>query len=168
MRSTKTILGIAAILLAGMSTNLLAQGRGMRGGAMNARGPFAQLELTDAQRQKVEPLRETAKKQSEPLRMAMQTKHTELQQLWTVDRPDKSAIERKQAEIASLHQKIQTIQTDLHLQVHAILTPEQRAKWAANMGRGPGKGGRDGKGRGFMHGGGMGGGDPVNCPYNQK
>lgn len=168
MRSTKSILGIATLLLAGISANAFAQGRGMRGGPMNGSGPFAQLELTAEQKQKVEPLREATKKQAEPLQNAMQAKHTELQQLWSVDRPDKAAIERKQAEIAGIHQKLQAIRTELHLQIHAILTPEQRTKWAQRQGKGPGMGGRGGKGRGFMHGGDMGGGDPANCPYNQK
>lgn len=164
MKLTRTILGIAAFLMAGISTNAFAQGRGMRGGPMHARGVFAQLELTEEQKQKVEPLQAAAKKQVEPLQKAMQTKHDELKQLWSVDRPDKSAIERKHAEIAGIHQKLQTIRTDLHLQIHTILTPEQRAKWVDHMDRGPHKGGRMGKIRGFMNGNGV--GDPADCPFN--
>jgi Spy/CpxP family protein refolding chaperone len=66
-----------------------------------------------------------------------------------VDKPDKDAIVRKQAEMDSTRQKMRAIWTDFHLQMHDVLTPEQRTKWAEHFG------GMNGKNHG-MHGGGMG------------
>jgi len=74
------------------------------------------------------------------------------------DRPDKGAIVRKHGEVNAIREKQQSIWIDFRLQAHAVLTPEQRATWAAYAGSGPGLGGGFGRGhgRGFMRGGGFG------------
>jgi len=54
--------------------------------------------------------------------------------------------------------KLRGIWTDFHLQLHTVLTPEQRAKWAEHVGKGWHDGCGGGMGHGGMHGGGMGGG----------
>lgn len=162
MRTRTKIVGIATVLLAGMTASAWAQGRGPMSGNPDAH--FAQLKLSPEQKQKVQAFREAAMKQAEPLRKEMQAKAAEMKQLWLADKPDKNAIERKQAEMEAIGHKLRGIWTDFHLQLHAVLTPEQRAKWAEHMGGGPGMGGGRGMGRGGMHGGGMGGGMGGGCP----
>ena len=161
MRATKLV-GIATVLLAGMTASAWAQGHGMMNGKPGAH--LAQLKLTPEQKKMVEAFREAAMKQAEPLRMEMQTKAAEMKQLWLADKPNKADIERKQTEVESVAHKLRGIWTDFHLQLHAVLTPEQRAKWAEQMGSGPGMGGGPGKGHGGMHGGGMGDGCPCAGP----
>jgi Spy/CpxP family protein refolding chaperone len=164
MRTRTKIVGIATVLLAGMTASAWAQGRGPMSGNPDAH--FAQLKLSSEQKQKVQAFREAAMKQAEPLRKEVQAKAAEMKQLWLADKPDKTAIERKQTEMEGIHHKLRGIWTDFHLQLHAVLTPEQRAKWAEHMGGGPGMGmgGGRGMGRGGMHDGGMGGGMGGGCP----
>ncbi len=158
MRTTTTIIGIAAFVLAGLSADAMAQGRGPRGGGPG-RG-FAALDLSAQQRQQIDQFREAATKLAEPLQAQMETKLTELRQLWHADRPDRGAILRKHAELNAIREKEQGIWIDFRLQAHSVLTPEQRAKWADRAGGGPGFGGGFGRGhgRGFMRGGAGGGG----------
>jgi len=157
MRTTTTIIiGIATFALAGLSADAMAQGRGPRG-----QGPgrgFAALGISPEQRQQIDQLREAAVKQAEPLRAQLEAKWREMQQLWKADRPDKGAIVRKHGEVNAIREKQQSIWIDFRLQAHAVLTPEQRATWAAYAGSGPGLGGGFGRGhgRGFMRGGGFG------------
>ena len=139
MRTTTTIIGIAAFALAGLSSDAMAQGRGPRGGGPG-RG-FAALGISPEQKQQIDQFREAAGKQVEPLQAQMETKFTELRQLWHADRPDRGAILRKHAELNAIRDKQQNIWIDFRLQVHSLLTPEQRAKWADRAGGGPGFGG---------------------------
>jgi zinc resistance-associated protein len=162
MRTRAKIVGIATVLVAGMTASAWAQGRGPMSGNPDAH--FAQLKLSPEQKQKAGAFREAAMKQAAPLRLEMQAKAAEMKLLWLADKPDKNAIERKQSEMEAIGHKLRGIWTDFHLQLHAVLTPEQRAKWAEHMGGGPGMGGGRGMGRGGMHGGGMGGGMGGGCP----
>jgi Spy/CpxP family protein refolding chaperone len=144
MRTTTTIIGIAAFALAGLSADAMARGRGPRGGSPG-RG-FAARGLSPQQKQQI---RETASKQAEPLQAQMKTKLRELQQLWRADRPDRGAIVREHGEMNAIRDKQQSIWIDFRMQVHGVLTPEQRAKWAEHAGGGPGFGGGSGAGSGF-------------------
>jgi Spy/CpxP family protein refolding chaperone len=152
MNNVLGIIGIAALTMVGLSGEVMAQGRGPGAGGPGRH--LAALELTTQQRQQIDQLRDAAVKQSEPLRAQMAQKRDELRALWQVDRPDKSAIDQKQAELDVLHAQQRTIWTDFRFQVHAVLTPEQRSKWADWGGPGMGRG----HGRGFKHGGPRGGG----------
>jgi Spy/CpxP family protein refolding chaperone len=152
--TTTTIIGIAALALAGLSADAFAQPGGPRGGGPG-RG-LAALGISPEQRQQIDQLRQAAWKQSEPLRAQMDAKQAELRQLWQTDRPDKAAIVSKQGELDALRAQQQSISVDFRLQVHALLTPEQRTKWAEQAGPGLGGGFGRGHGRGFMHGPGFG------------
>jgi Spy/CpxP family protein refolding chaperone len=159
MRTTTIIIGIAAFALAGLSAEAMAQGRGLRGGGPGGR--FAALGLSPQQKQQIDQYREAAWKQAEPLHAQMQAKFKEMQQLWRADQPDRAAIIRKHGELDAIRDQQRNIWIDFRLQVHAVLTSEQRIKWADHMGGGPGPGGGFGRGRGhgFMRGGpGFGGG----------
>jgi zinc resistance-associated protein len=166
MKTNLRIVGIASVLLAGMSASAWAEGHGAMSGNPDAH--FAQLKLSPEQKQKVATFREAAMKQAEPMRKEMQAKAAEMKQLWLTDKPDKNAIERKQSEMEAIGHKLRGIWTDFHLQLHTVLTPEQRAKWAEHVGKGPGMMGGSGMGHGGMHGGmhggGMGGGMGDGCP----
>jgi Spy/CpxP family protein refolding chaperone len=152
--TTTTIIGIAALALAGLSADAFAQARGPRGGGPG-RG-LAGLGISPEQKQQIEQLRQAAWKQAEPLRAQMDTKLGELRQLWQTDRPDKEALVRKQSELDAIRDQQRSIWIDFRLQVHTLLTPEQRTKWAEQAGLGLGGGFGQGHGRGFMKGGGMG------------
>jgi Spy/CpxP family protein refolding chaperone len=162
MRTTTTIIGIAAFALAGLSADAMARGRGPRGGSPG-RG-FAALGLSPQQKQQIDQFRETASKQAEPLQAQMKTKLRELQQLWRADRPDRGAIVREHGEMNAIRDKQQNIWIEFRLQVHAVLTPKQRAQWADNAGGGPGFGGGFGPGSGFSP---RGLGDP-DCPMRAQ
>ncbi len=158
--------------LAGVSAPAAAQSRmgnmhrDRDAGAWGAQCPA--LDLTPDQQSRVSALRDAAASKSAPLRAQLQTKMAEMKKLWARDNPDRQAIFAKQGEMESIHRQLRTIWTDFGLQVHAILTPEQRGKWAecakgmmGMMGMGPGMG--MGRYRGGPDGGpGMGG--ECTCP----
>lgn len=166
MKNALSIIGIATLTMVGLSSNVMAHGRGP-----GAEGPgrrMAALNLTAEQREQIHQLREAAIRQSEPLRAPMAQKQDELRALWRADQPDRNAIAQKQAEIDTLHIQQRTIWMDFRLQVHGLLTPEQRSQWG-DWG-GPGRG----HGRGFMHGGPRGGGfgpggfSHPDCPMHDR
>lgn len=168
MKKALGIIGIATLTLVGLSGEVLAQGRGPGAGGPGRR--LAALDLTIQQRQQLDQLREAAAKQSEPLRAQMVQKRNELRKLWRVDQPDRGAIASKQAELDAIHAQQRAIWTDLRFQVHALLTPEQRTRWADFGGPGLGRG----HGRGFKHGGprgaglGPGGFAAPDCPLRAQ
>jgi Spy/CpxP family protein refolding chaperone len=158
-------------MVIGVAAPASAQGPGPKGkGAKMGKpmGPMAGLNLSAEQKQKFDQIHEAAAKQAEPIQKEMAAKAKEMQALWAVDKPDRAAIERKHGEMAALQSKLWGIHIDTRLQIHALLTPEQRAKWAEHphgmgmhgggMGMGPGMG----MGMG-MHGPGMDG----DCPCMQ-
>jgi Spy/CpxP family protein refolding chaperone len=155
MKNALGIIGIATLTMVGLSGEVMAQGRGPGPGGPGRR--MAALDLTAQQRQQIDQLRVAAAKQSEPLRAQMARKRDELRNLWRVDQPDKSGIAQKQAELDAIRVQQRAIWTDLRYQVHGVLNPEQRSKWADWGGPGMG-GGHGGHGRGFGHGGPRGGG----------
>jgi Spy/CpxP family protein refolding chaperone len=133
MRTSIRTLAVAVVLVAGLAAPAWAQGPGGRGkGARmgKAMGPMAALNLSAEQKQKIDQLHETAAKQAEPIQKEMAAKAQEMQALWAVEKPDRAAIERKHGEMAALQSKLWGIHIDTRLQVHALLTAEQRAKWA--------------------------------------
>ena len=152
MKKTLTIIGVAALTMGGLAAEAMAQGRGPGYGGPGRR--LAALDLTAQQQQQIGQLRDAALKQCEPLRAQLGQKLDELRNLWRAPQPDRRAIAHKQTEVDTLRAKQRDVWTDFRYQVHALLTPEQRSKWA-DWG-GPGMGG--GRGRGFWHRGPRGGG----------
>lgn len=190
MHKTFSSMGLVMMLLVGAVSPALAQGPGANSnpgggkGAMGQKPPLSNL--TPDQEAKIAALRASAKDKAAPLRGELETKMVEMRQLWAVEKPDRKAIVGKQAEMDTIHQKMRAIWTDFGLEVHALLTPAQRAEWAqAGPGRGMGMGpgmmggggprGRHGGGPGHGMGQGMGMeqgmegcpcGSPM-CPMNQ-
>jgi len=181
MHKTFSSMGLVMMLLVGAVSPALAQGPGANSppgagkGAMGQKAPASNL--TPDQETKIAALRAAAKEKAAPLRGELETKMVEMRQLWAVEKPDRKAITGKQAEMDAIHQKMRAIWTDFGLEVHALLTPAQRAEWAQagpghGMGIGPGmmggggpKGRHGGGGPGRGHGMGMGMGQGMEgCP----
>jgi Spy/CpxP family protein refolding chaperone len=172
MNQLLRIFAIAALVSAGLVANAQAGERGPKakvGGPRPGKpmGPMAELGLTPEQKQSFDRIHEAAAKQAEPVHQELAAKMKEMQALFAVDKPDRAAIERKHAEMSAIHAKLWGIHLDAKLQIHAVLTPEQRAKWAQGpdmpgMMHGPGMGGMHGPGMGGMRGGMHG-----DCPCKQ-
>lgn len=171
MKKAITIIGLATLTMAGLASEASAQGRGPWHGGPGRR--LAALDLTTAQQQQIDQLRDAAIKQSAPLRAQMVHKRDELRHLWRADRPDRDTIAQKQTELDALRAQQRSIWTEFRYQVHALLTPEQRSKLAAwggpGMGRGRGFRNGDPQGGGFGGGGfGRGGLGNPDCPLRAK
>jgi Spy/CpxP family protein refolding chaperone len=154
MTRTTKIIGIGAILLAGLTTVAFAQGLGGGGhkGFKNGLPPIP--DLTQEQKQKITDLKTTAMQQSPPLHEQIVTIRKDIRALWTADSLVRAAITKKEAEAEGLMQKVKGIWTDFFFQLHDVLTPAQRT-WLAQ--HGPGKDGHFG-------GPGMGLGAEGSCP----
>lgn len=115
------------------------------------------LGLTGDQQSRVAELRTTSDRKVFALRDAMATKSSELRQLWSAQRPDRKAIQGKQAEMDQLRQQMQDARTEYRLAVLDVLTPAQRETLQARggIGFGPGSGGPgwEGAGRAAWGGG---------------
>jgi Spy/CpxP family protein refolding chaperone len=164
MPKTFRSIGLVMVLLVGVPSLVWAQGpgggaaSGTGKGAAAQRGPIS--DLTAEQKTKIAALRAAAMEKAAPLRGELDAKMSEMRQLWAVEKPDRKAITGKQAEMDAIHQKMRAIWTDFGLEVHALLTPAQRAEWAQagpghGMGMGPGMMGGGGGPQG-RHGGGRG------------
>lgn len=133
-------------------------------------------ELSAAQRQQVEALRDKTERQLAPLREQLSARNKELFALWSVEPPNRTAILQKESEVAGLRQKARQVLVEQRLSYLALLTPAQRATWRSHAGgmgaTGMGccmQGGKEmgnmhGGGMGNMHGGGMGMGGPGGSP----
>jgi Spy/CpxP family protein refolding chaperone len=157
MNTLLRTIGIVALVLAGFTANAQAGERGPKAKGEGPKagkpmGPFADLNLTPEQKQKMDQIQEAAAKQAEPLHKELAAKMKEMQALWAVDKPDKVTIERKHAEMNAINSKLWGVHIDAKLQIHALLTPEQRAKWASHPGPGPGMPGMHGGECPCMHG----------------
>lgn len=95
---------------------------GHRGGLLKAAG------LTPEQHAQVKALRQAMRAKMEPVHLQMQTKMLEMLDLWRVEKPDRAKILAKSAELDAIQKTMHEAHIDMKLQVHALLTPEQRIK----------------------------------------
>ena len=103
------------------------------------------LNLTDNQKAKVEALQNANAKATRPLREKMFDKSVELRRLWLQANPDKDKITAAQKELRTLREQMEDKVTALRLEIHKMLTPEQKEKLAnSHWGRGHGFGPRGG------------------------
>jgi Spy/CpxP family protein refolding chaperone len=126
------------------------------GGGM---GPFAKLNLTPEQTEKISTMQQAQFKETKPLRDKIFAKRGDLKLLWLEKNPDQEKILATQKELRSLRDQMQDKMTVHRLAVLKILTPEQQSKMQSYMGRGMGPG--MGHGMGFRSGMGSG---PGGCP----
>lgn len=123
--------------------------RGMRAG----RGPggrghagiFADLDLSDAQRQKMRAIHERTQRTRIQSRADLQIAMLDLRQMLHAERPDKAAIDRQVDKVAQMRSSQQKAHVGALLEVRALLTPEQQEQLRESFdrpGRGPAHGRR--------------------------
>lgn len=96
-----------------------------------------ELNLTETQKEHFDKVRyETQKKQIE-LRAKIATARLELQKLMSADSPDKSAVEKKLNEIASLKATMKMNRFNAWLETNKALTPEQQKVWKKTLTEAP-------------------------------
>jgi len=97
------------------------------------------LKLTDAQKEQFDKTRyETQRKQIE-LRAKIATTRLDLQKLLNADSPDKSSIEKKFNEIASLQTAMKMNHFNAWFENNKVLTSEQQKVWKKALAIQPGK-----------------------------
>ena len=126
-----TLFAVLIILVASF-TVAMAEPRGKPGGKDSGRegrrSPYANLNLTEEQKGKIDAMRESLQKEMTPIRTDMIKKRMELNLLWMEASPDADKIKAKQKEIRDLRGIMEDTLTDFRLTVNSILTPEQRAE----------------------------------------
>lgn len=86
------------------------------------------LDLTDEQKANAREMMMAARKQAIPMRAELQVAQLELQDLLVQDDVDRAAVDQHLDQIGQLRQKLMRHRVDTRLKLHAMLTPEQRAK----------------------------------------
>jgi|WetSurMetagenome_2_1015567.scaffolds.fasta_scaffold83341_2 Spy/CpxP family protein refolding chaperone len=95
------------------------------------------LKLTETQKKDVDKIRLDMEKQQIAQKAKNETARLELQQLFKADTPDKSAIEKKMNEIASLEVQSHMLRVDSWFAINTLLTPEQQKTWKKVLEAGP-------------------------------
>jgi Spy/CpxP family protein refolding chaperone len=121
------------------------------------------LNLTEAQQQQIKKIHESAREDSEDLRVEIQALRKKMQEQWQASKPDEGAILALQEEIHKLKGKLQEIRIQTRLDVFSILTAEQQEIMRSNM-----KMRRGGRGHGFMGKGKKGGGSKGKGSYGHN
>lgn len=135
-----------------------------------------QLGLTQDQLTRLQAIKQDCAKATQPLREQMQTKMTEMKQLWMADQPNAAAIKAAAADMDALRAEVRNICIDYAIAGYNVLTPDQKAKLHTALQDMPGCGmmlgcggcggpGMMGKGAGMGPGAGMGMG--AGCPMGQ-
>ena len=88
-----------------------------------------ELKLSDEQKKDYEKIHVDMQKQEIAQKAKNETARVELQQILKADTPDKSAIEKKINEIASLIVQLHMIKVNSWFAVNKLLNPEQQKTW---------------------------------------
>jgi len=136
-------------------------GRGFGPGYGRGYGPgpmaLASLDLTAAQKKKVEELRADYDRRISDLQSRLDILRSDMAELWSAERPDRKAILAKHREMDVVREQMREEGVDFRLAVMDLLTTDQLGKFRAFSGaRGPGQGrglGPCGRGMGWGHGG---------------
>jgi Spy/CpxP family protein refolding chaperone len=121
------------------------------------RGPFAGLDLSDAQQAQLEEIRKKGAAAGTSLRKQAMRLRNEMHGEMLQDQPDRRKIVRIAEQIGAVRTKLGVHRAEQHLAMLDVLTPEQRDEWLTRPHRGRG-------GHGIGPGGhrprGFGGGGP--------
>ena len=90
---------------------------------------MGKLNLTDEQKKDVEKIHFDEAKQAIAQKAKVETARVELQQILKADTPDKSAIEKKINEMASMKVQMHMIKVNSWFAVNKLLNPEQQKTW---------------------------------------
>lgn len=146
----------------------MRSGEGMRMGRRAGLG-LRGVELTEAQRQKLDELRAEQVKALATVRADLEVKATEMVALWRAEKLEARKLVAKVREISGLREKLEVARVNLRVAMLELLTPEQREQLRAagreGERRGKGMGGEGRKGRGMRGQGRQGDcqGDCENC-----
>lgn len=144
---TRITLGLVTFGLTGALLAGDAQARGAGHDGKRVDRMCQRLECTADQRTKIAKIQETQGPGLKAEREAMRALRQQVRAEWAKASPDVRALDKLDDQIAAHQAKIHDARRAAMLQIHAILTPAQRAKLAAAMDR-KGKGeGRKGEGR---------------------
>lgn len=159
MKRKIVTLGLAAIVLLGVTYVVYAQSSGSGPGTGNRWGersrwrswePGKGLNLTPEQRATFREMRRKFMGENAQLMGAIVTKRLELRSLWTDPNSSPEAILAKEKELRDLQNQMKDKVVQGLLEARKILTPEQVSKVGANWGMG--HGGMTGRGRGIGFG----------------
>ncbi|MGA8049988.1 MAG: Spy/CpxP family protein refolding chaperone [Burkholderiales bacterium] len=110
---------------------------------------YVELDASDAQKQKIDPIVKAAAKDLFPLRQKMRDLRRQQRELFTAEKIDRAAIEKLSAERSKLVEQTSRRFTQALVDVAEVLTPAQRQQLAERFGRFGGGHGRHGwRGRG--------------------
>ena len=98
----------------------------------------AGMDLTDDQEAKMADLKLAHQKEMLPLQTELQGKMAEVQLLQTEDKPDLKKIDQLIEATQTIRTKMQKAMVRHHLDIRAILTPEQKRQFDSRMLKGPG------------------------------
>lgn len=105
-------------------------GQGMMGGYLYG------LDLSDAQRSKINEIQDETRKQHWSMMGAIMDEQSKLRDLYGAEKPDNDAIEKSYKRIGEIQQKMYESAIDAHKRMDAVLTDEQRAKMRSQWRRG--------------------------------
>jgi Spy/CpxP family protein refolding chaperone len=99
-------------------------GPGMMGPGMMM--PYSQLDLSDAQRAKLNGIRADMRQKQQVLGKQMRSERTKLQELYEADKPDRAAIRSQQRKILGIQRQMMDNWMAAQNQMDDLLTDEQR------------------------------------------
>jgi Spy/CpxP family protein refolding chaperone len=117
---------------------MMRGGRGMGpglGGGMQRGALLEELELTDAQREKLGDLRDAQMRRGIQARADLRIAALDLRKLLIADKPNRVAIDAQIDRIARMQADLHKAQVASMLEARSVLTPEQRQKLRALRGR---------------------------------
>ena len=115
----------------GMHRGFGGRGMGRHRGRMMGR-MFRQLDLTDAQKEKIQTIMKSSREDSKAIRKQMRTNRMELHKLSENGNFNESKVKKIAKKQGNLHAKMIVQKQKSKAQIHAVLTPAQKAK-AAEM-----------------------------------
>jgi protein CpxP len=137
-------LSTAAAGMAGLGLSAFARGRRRGGGGPGMseehldqmlKHMYVEIDATDAQKQKLDPIVKQAAKDLQPLRQKAQEARRRGMELFSADTIDRGAIERLRVEQIGAADAASRRFTQALADVAEVLTPAQRKTLAARLGR---------------------------------
>ena len=122
----KTLLVLALFVISIVPTALAQPGDGPR---PNRERFMAKLNLTDAQQEQFKKIRYESEKKNIDIRAKIQTSRLDLNRLFDSESPDRSGIEKKINEIASLEASVKINQFNAWADCNKLLNAEQQKIW---------------------------------------